>query len=48
MRFIRAEELKSMGYEEIICISVNDPFVLSAWGIAKGAEEKVFLNSRHF
>lgn len=37
----RSEELKSKGYEEIICISVNDPYVLSAWGWAKGADGKV-------
>ncbi|HET9810626.1 MAG TPA: peroxiredoxin [Sphingomicrobium sp.] len=35
----KADELKSRGIDEIACISVNDPFVMAAWGNRDGSED---------
>jgi len=39
----KAAELKSRGVDEIACISVNDPFVMAAWGQRDGSEEITML-----
>lgn len=37
----KADELKKSGIAEIVCVSVNDPFVMSAWGKDQNASGKV-------
>jgi peroxiredoxin len=39
----KAQELKGAGVDEIACISVNDPFVMAAWGQRDGSDDIVML-----
>ena len=39
----KASELKGKGIDEIACISVNDPFVMSAWNERDGSNDITML-----
>ncbi len=38
-----ADKIKAAGVDTIVCLSVNDAFVMGAWGQAQNAEEIVML-----
>ena len=40
---VSADELKAKGVDEIICLSVNDAFVMQAWGESQNAENIMML-----
>ena len=40
---VNADTIKAKGVERIVCMSVNDAFVMGAWGKASNAEELVML-----
>jgi glutaredoxin/glutathione-dependent peroxiredoxin len=40
---LRAEDLKAKGVDTIACVSVNDAFVMKAWGQTQDVGDKVVL-----
>jgi len=40
---VNADKLKAAGIDTIACLSVNDAFVMDAWGKAQNAEEILML-----
>ena len=39
----QAEEIKAKGVDAVLCIAVNDVFVMDAWGKAQGVGENVMM-----
>ena len=40
---VNADTIKSKGVDNIVCMSVNDAFVMSAWGKVQNADEIIML-----
>ena len=40
---VQADALKAKGVDSIVCLSVNDAFVMDAWGKSANAEELVMV-----
>ena len=38
-----ADALRAKGYDRIICVAVNDPFVMAAWAKDQGVGEKIVM-----
>jgi len=42
------KEYKSKGIDHIVCISVNDPFVMNAWGESQNVGDKIIMMADPF
>ncbi len=40
---VHADDIKAKGVDSIVCVSVNDPFVMDAWGKNSNAEELIMV-----
>ena len=40
---ISIDQLKKKGIKKVVCISVNDPFVMNAWGKTHNVQDKILM-----
>jgi peroxiredoxin len=40
---LRADELRTKGADKVVCVAVNDPFVMGAWGQDQNVRDSVVM-----
>ena len=40
---LAANQIKNKGIKKVVCISVNDPFVMDAWGKTHNVQDKILM-----
>lgn len=40
---VKADDLLARGVDQIVCLSVNDAFVMDAWGKQQNADDKILM-----
>ena len=39
----KADDIKAKGVDAIVCLAINDPWVMKAWGEAQGVGDKIIM-----